>query len=364
MPGTIPSLSASPVISISKLMFRFLKTLLSATLLPLLVASCVTSEDFADTHTGNFEALWQTIDEHYCFFDYKNKEYGLDWNEVYQRYKPQISDDMSMDALFQVLSNMTYELRDGHVNLSCASNTSYYTQWYEAYPMNFSDSIFHKYMGTSGDYRSTAGMQYRVMRGNTGYIRCSSFEYAIGDGNLHQIMDYLGSCNGLIIDVRSNSGGLLTSATKLAGLFVNEDTTLGYISHKTGKGHNDFSQPQSIVVSPSTGLRWQKPVVVLANRRTYSAANAFVMFMKGLQQLGNNKVTIMGDTTGGGSGMPFSSELPEGWSVRFSACPMTDVMGQQTEFGIEPNIIASITSEDYQKSVDTILETAIDYLRK
>ena len=26
--------------------------------------------------------------------------------------------------------------------------------------------------------------------------------------------------------------------------------------------------------------------------------------------------------TGGGSGLPFSSELPNGWSVRFSASPM------------------------------------------
>lgn len=319
--------------------------------------SCVTSEGFEDSHCGNFEALWTVLDEHYCFFDYKAKEYGLDWDEVHERYARQVNDSMSSDALFQVLSNMTYELRDGHCNLSCASNVSGYAQWYEAYPMNFSDSLQHKYLGNRDDYRTTCGMKYRVMRDNIGYVRCPSFDVGMGDGNLHYIFDYLGTCDALILDVRNNSGGMLTSAQTLAGAFVNEETVGGYMRHKTGRGHSDFSEPVPMKLTPAGGLRWQKPVVVLANRRTYSAANAFVMFMRGLG------VTIIGDRTGGGSGMPFSSELPEGWGVRFSACPMTDIHGQDTEFGIEPDIHVDITSDDYQRSVDTILERALDYLK-
>ena len=62
--------------------------------------------------------------------------------------------------------------------------------------------------------------------------------------------------------------------------------------------------------------------------------------------------------------MPFSSELPRGWSVRFSACPMTDISGKQTEFGIEPDIHVDISSDDYQRSIDTILETALEFLEE
>lgn len=322
-----------------------------------LLTSCVTSDGFEATRRGNFEALWRVLDEHYCFFDYKAQQYGLDWDEVYDRYSRQVKDSMSNDALFQVLSNMTYELRDGHCNLASASDVAYYTDWYEVYPMNFSDSLQHKYLGHEGDYRSTCGMKYRVMRDNIGYVRCPSFDIDMGDGNLHYIFDYLGTCDALVIDVRSNSGGMLTSAQTLAGAFVNEETTVGYIRHKTGRGHSDFSAPYAMKVTPALGLRWQKPVVVLANRRTYSAANAFVMFMRALG------ATIIGDTTGGGSGMPFSSELPEGWSVRFSVCPMTDINGHNVEFGIDPDIHVDITSEDYQRSIDTILETALDVLK-
>jgi len=32
-------------------------------------------------------------------------------------------------------------------------------------------------------------------------------------------------------------------------------------------------------------------------------------------------VTIIGDKTGGGSGLPFSSELPNGWALPSSARP-------------------------------------------
>ena len=42
------------------------------------LTSCVDEEEFANTPQGNFEALWKIIDEHYCFFDYKQHEYGLD----------------------------------------------------------------------------------------------------------------------------------------------------------------------------------------------------------------------------------------------------------------------------------------------
>ena len=69
-------------------------------------------------------------------------------------------------------------------------------------------------------------------------------------------------------------------------------------------------------------------------------------------------VMLVGDHTGGGSGMPMSNSLPNGWTVRYSACPMYDKDRQQTEFGIAPDIQVSIgSSED-----DEIIETARKYL--
>ena len=44
------------------------------------LGSCVDEEEYADNPRGNFEALRKILDEHYCFFDYKKEQYGLDLN--------------------------------------------------------------------------------------------------------------------------------------------------------------------------------------------------------------------------------------------------------------------------------------------
>ena len=87
------------------------------TLLPL---SCVDVTEHEDTPEGNFEALWRVIDEHYCFFDYKQQVYGvygLDWNAVYNIYNVRAKGPMNDYQLFEVLTDMLSELKDGHVLL-------------------------------------------------------------------------------------------------------------------------------------------------------------------------------------------------------------------------------------------------------
>jgi len=322
-----------------------------------MLAACVDEEQFDDTPQGNFEALWRIIDEHYCFLDYKHEAYGLDWDAVYNKYKVRVDKQMSDLQLFEVLTQMLAELRDGHVNLSASHDYGRYWSWYEDYPTNYSDSLYRRYMGT--DYKIASSLYYRILDDNIGYVRYESFKSAIGEGNLDEVLMYLAVCRGLIIDIRENGGGDLTNAEKLAARFTNEKTLVGYIQHKTGKGHSDFSSMEPRYLEPASGLRWQKPVVLLTNRHVYSAANEFTMYMRALPQ-----VTIVGDHTGGGAGMPFSSSLPNGWNVRFSAVPMYDADKQSMEFGIEPDYLVQQTDEDFQRGKDTLIEFARHFLSK
>ena len=319
----------------------------------LATVGCIREDEFSNTPQGNFEALWSLMDEHYCFFEYKQ----IDWDEVRDRYQPLITAGMSNDGLFEVLGNMLAELKDGHVNLYSSSNTARYWNWYLDYPRNYNEALIEQYLGR--DYRIAGGAKYRILEDNIGYISYESFSYGIGEGNLDEILSYLAVCNGLIIDVRNNGGGNLTYATRFAQRFTNEKVLTGYIQHKTGKGHNDFSEPTPIYTEPSNSIRWQKPVVVLTNRHCYSATNEFVNAMRCFPN-----VTLLGDKTGGGSGLPFSSELPNGWGVRFSASPHLDAQKQHIEFGIDPHIRVDMEKDDEERGEDTLIEAARRYLNQ
>ena len=323
----------------------------------MLMVACVDTEERPDTPTGNFEALWHIIDEHYCFFDYKQHVYGLDWQEVYNKYKVRVNDNMSETQLFEVLCDMLGELRDGHVNLISSMDYGRYWALHEAYPQNYSDTLERRYLGT--DYRIAGGMSYRILDDNIGYIRYASFASPVGEGNMDDCFSYLALCRGLIIDVRNNGGGELTTAERLAARFVQEKTLVSYMQHKTGTGHSDFSQLEARYLEPSSNLRWHKGVCVLTNRSVFSAANDFAVMMHALPN-----VKLVGDHTGGGSGMPMSSSLPNGWSVRYSACPIYDKNKQQTEFGIDPDVSVSLTDDATAAGIDLIIEKARELLTK
>jgi hypothetical protein len=321
-------------------------------LIPLLaLSSCIKEDSFNNSHEGNFEALWSTINERYCFFPQAEEKFGLNWNAVHDKYKPMAEACENDAQLFDVLGEMLNELRDGHVNLSSIYGTTQYRDWHQDYPMNFSDSIQRNYLGN--DYRMTNGIKYTMLPDSIGYAYIGSFAGGFNSDNLTMMLMNLKETKALILDIRNNGGGLLTSAEKLAGSFTKDKVHCGYIQHKTGKGHHDFSSPEEIYLEPNKGAIWLRPVVILTNRSVYSSANHFVMLMKALPH-----VMTVGDRTGGGSGLPFNSILPNGWNVRFSACPILDADGNHTEFGIEPDVRTDITSEDWNSGRDTMIEKA------
>lgn len=315
--------------------------------------SCISEKQYSDNPEGNFEQLWKIMDEKYCFFDYKQ----VDWDSVHNVYSKYITPEMSEDALFEVLGNMLSTLKDGHVNLYYTGNTARYWSWYEDYPHNFDQTIVDSYLGT--DYHVAGGLKYKILPDNIGYVYYGDFSVGVSNGIINDMLSYFAICNGIIIDVRNNGGGMLTNSTTLASHFTNKKVLTSYMCHKTGTGHNAFSDPFAIYLDPATGIRWQKKVIVLTNRHCFSATNDFVNNMHGLPN-----VTLLGDKTGGGSGMPFTSELPNGWAVRFSASPYFDANMKQIEFGIDPDIWVSLTTEDALKGEDTLIEAARELLKE
>ena len=263
------------------------------TLLPLL-NGCIREEEFDNTPQGNFEALWKIIDEQYCFLDYKQ----IDWDAIHDKYQPLITPGMSYDGLFEILGNMLAELKDGHVNLYSSSNMARYWDWYLDYPRNFNESIIEKYLGR--DYRIAGGAKYTILEDNIGYIYYGDFSSGIGNGNLDEILLYLSACNGLIIDVRNNDGGLGDVTDKIYSFIANkpvvvsayekakktkEMKTLQFSTNYAGmtelfpdfepvegkEGYYNRSAEGRLIV-PDSVTNYKGRVYVLVNERSASAA--------------------------------------------------------------------------------------------
>ena len=269
------------------------------------LGGCHSIETWNNDFYGNFDALWTILDEHYCFFESKN----IDWKATGERYRAAIDPEWDDKQFFNHCAAMLDELKDGHTNLISWFNVSYYRNWWSDYPQNFNLRLIQEHY-LDFNYFSGGGMIYKLLEDrNVGYMYYASFSSSFGDSFLDEMLYSMRETDGLIIDVRDNGGGDMTNVERLVSRFLSEEICAGYISHKTGPGHKDFSEPFAYYYSPAENhVRWLKPVIVLTNRSTFSAANNFVSVMKNLPN-----VAIVGSVTGGGSGMPFSSELPCGW---------------------------------------------------
>ncbi len=321
-------------------------------------SGCHSVESWDNDFYGNFDALWTIIDEHYCFFNDKD----VDWEAIGQKYRSEIDTEWDSRMFFNHCASMLDELRDGHTNLISWFDVSYYNKWWSDYPQNFDLRLIEEHY-LDFDYSSGSGFIYKYLEDKkVGYARYASFSSSVSDSFVDMMLLTMKEADGLILDIRNNGGGDVSNVEKLVSHFINERIKAGYITHKTGPAHNDFSEPYAFYVDPATPhVRWLKPVIILTNRSTFSAANNFVAVMRNLPH-----VVIMGATTGGGAGMPFSSELPCGWGVRFSASPLYDSNMVLTENGIPPTPGAEVDldPELALQGIDTMIEYAISLINE
>lgn len=328
-------------------------------ILPLLLLSCekaLMEPDAASDPETVFEEIWTFADRHYSFFEEKN----VDWDALYDTYRPRVDPGMSPVALFDLCAEMLYELRDGHVNLLSSFDRSRYWQWYLDEPENFHYPVIERHY--MQNRQRLAGPLQIVNLGHLEgvddliYVYYGSFAQTISDSNLDLLIGSLSGTAGLIFDVRNNGGGSPENARRLVSRFTAEKVFVGTNYRKTGPGHNDF-RAEEVFIEPHNGLVHTGPVIVLTNRKSYSATTYFAQYMKAL-----DNVTLVGDATGGGGGIPAFHDLPNGWLLRVSSSRFTGPGGQSIEPGVEPHVRVSMSEEGILEGRDDILEKAIELL--
>lgn len=203
---------------------------------------------------------------------------------------------------------------------------------------------------------SFASSEYKIVGDNLGYIRVHSFA---NDNNsffnkLPYILKEFNNTNGLILDLRYNQGGLISNIFNLLHPFVKDNNSIKI--HYSQLINGELTAIKNFELTKTGNLYYEKPIVLLTNRFTYSAGNMFAGIFK------DNKLgTVIGEKTQGGGSSRIINVLPDGSSFYFSNpdAILYNRNGEFFETGIEPDILVE---ENIENNNDQILEKAIEYL--
>jgi len=303
----------------------------------------------SDPHK-NFEYLWDQVDKKYSYFELKQ----VNWQQIKENYSVQISSDMSEEELFSVLASMLNELRDDHTNLVAPFNVSVYSQPQQAVLNYHSTTVWENYVT---DRYYTGAFSHGFIDGkNIGYVRYSSFMSSFSSSQLDFVLDRYKNTAGLVLDLRENGGGSIFNVPLLLERFNDQSRVVGFFRTRNGVNHTDFSEPSNFMVNTHSGVVFHKPVIVLIDKGSYSATTMFALATKAIPN-----IILVGDSTGGGGGLPNGGQLPNGWTYRFSISQLLDLNGNSyAEDGVPPDIHQLFDWNDL--TTDEILERAITEL--
>ncbi|WP_340077783.1 S41 family peptidase [Leptobacterium sp. I13] len=186
-----------------------------------------------------------------------------------------------------------------------------------------------------------------ILPNNIGYLKFSMFSSepeAIKKADA--AMAFLSDVDALIIDLRGNFGGSPEMVLHLSSYLFNAPTHLS-TSYRRGW---DAPQERWTLENISGKTLVDIPVYILTSKRTFSAAESFTF---GLNN--NNRVTIVGENTGGGG--HFGGMVPVGESLQMFL-PQGRVWNPSTgkgfqSTGIEPH---------HKVPAEEALEKALDLI--
>lgn len=120
---------------------------------------------------------------------------------------------------------------------------------------------------------------------NIGYIQITSFISSTMNEELEIALEKTKQCDGLIIDLRNNTGGLLENAIFATEKFIKEGAVVSVVTRGGIKNTLNAS---------ANSIKCDKPVVILINKNTASASEIFAGAMKDY-----NRAILIGQKTYG-----------------------------------------------------------------
>jgi hypothetical protein len=311
---------------------------------------------------GNFKIFWDDFNSNYPAFQLNN----INWDSVYTVNSSLINSSTKDIDLFNIMKSSVLALRDAHSDIisNQYGRADYGNKFVRQKPSNFPvwNTIFTKYVQLMKFNHSNATMAYgKVINQDIGYFLIESFCEVKDDYYMiDSFLDIFQNSKAVIIDIRHNGGGNEAYAQIVASRLTNQATTYRYARYRNGPNHSDLSDFIPLVLIPDGKIRFTKPVILLTNRHTFSAAEDFALMLKSL-----TNVVHIGDTTlGGVATNPVTKTLPNGWTYRMSRAINCDKNKAPINGGIAPQFNVQITKSDSINGVDRIIEAAIDKINE
>lgn len=311
--------------------------------------------------TDIFDEVWNLYDTSYSGFIHKD----IDWNRLYTIYYQQIDENTSENELFKVIGAMMRHLNDNHVQISIEEPFKHFSAGLYGYLIDdigiestmqilYSNPVPVKYFEQG--LQKVNNFTYGWLEDSIGYFHFSEFKNSEKTKqNMDKIIRFFSSSKAIIVDVRRNLGGEEEVVKAIADYFADEKRKYMITSYKKGPGHYDFTDKKTWYVEPNKSICYLKPVILLIDNSSFSAAETFAMAMREIPH-----VILVGDNTSGAYADSEWRVLSNGWNVCIPFSFHTDKNGFCWEgIGIPPDYYIKTDLKKPIQDKDELIEFAL-----
>jgi hypothetical protein len=294
------------------------------------------------------DRLWASLERSFYAPDFN----GVDIRSLRERYRPQIAASRTDGELHAIIRRMLAEFKSSHLDF-------------------FAMPRIHPQPGSAAAADQSHGISWRQAAPSIGYLRIESFEDGPGVmARVDRAFSELGHNPALIVDVRENGGGSLTTAMRLGDHIFAGQRPVGYFAGREGLMRRgaasiDALDPASLplftgyssadlaremqsagAVMLATGGRAPAPyrgrLVILVDQYCFSACEALASVAKEI-----GAATLVGRKTAGAMLAAFPVDLGGGWTLMLPVWDFRTPGGVRVEGrGVEPNVPVRKSSGD------------------